>query len=678
MSIRKRLLRIFAILSLVVLFAGYFAFSTFLFSPLEGDLEADVSTLVPRDVDFFIAKAQLSKDFAPFPRPVLIEALQPTFGWHTFEESETYAQWAARVEAPVQQIEQIRSQLRGLDLLDIFGGRDLALAGYFRGARLADADWAAYGRVNWAGKLAVGLLRYPALIGLSKQGLSAAVQGDAVTLSGQGIVRPLTIVRVRDVAIIGTSPELVAAAAQLHAQQGQDSFGLSARYFDHIENAERSPERNEVEAFVDLRTMAENLRFSGRWPNPASQDLVPAFAGKLFQLGSVKEVVGVVGFQGGASADLHGEFSSELISAEQNRIYRIKGFERADFMDSAANLAQADASWLLFVHSDIGELLRQLINSFEPATRELIEDSVRSLGEYQSTAELITEFQSLFKNRLVVVARDNDYRYTDSDPPNDGLPVPAIAVVLWIERADKAADRIQEIERLITQNQQKFGIRGRNPGEQGVFTNTVSGGYQVREYWNPLVPGTGHLTTVRVGDLFIVSNTFKMLEQVLKTYIEGSPNYPRLAERPDFRALAASSLPQANVGLWLNPRALSPLLRKQAGRRAEQEASMAVDWRTERLRLEDSFLRERYPGVNRNNLTPEIQAALDAHVTPILEERRDKLSEQQIPALRAGYERQVTYSEMVSSSLLLLALDPKGFQLSLRAIVPLDDWPPTP
>ena len=131
MSFRKRLLRIFAILLLVALFAGYFAFSTFLFSPLEGDLEADVSTLVPRDVDFFVAKAHLDKDFSPFPRPAVIDALEPTFGWHTFEESETYAQWAARMEGPLGQIEQIRSRLRGLDLLDIFGGRDLAVAGYF-------------------------------------------------------------------------------------------------------------------------------------------------------------------------------------------------------------------------------------------------------------------------------------------------------------------------------------------------------------------------------------------------------------------------------------------------------------------------------------------------------------------------------------------------------------------
>ena len=57
---KSRLLRIAAILLGVLLFAGFFAFTTFFYSPFEGALEEDVAALVPRDVDFFVARADLA------------------------------------------------------------------------------------------------------------------------------------------------------------------------------------------------------------------------------------------------------------------------------------------------------------------------------------------------------------------------------------------------------------------------------------------------------------------------------------------------------------------------------------------------------------------------------------------------------------------------------------------
>jgi glutamine synthetase len=59
MSLKSRLFRILFATLLLVLFAGYFAFSTFFFSPTESDFDADLSTLIPRQVDFYIAKADL-------------------------------------------------------------------------------------------------------------------------------------------------------------------------------------------------------------------------------------------------------------------------------------------------------------------------------------------------------------------------------------------------------------------------------------------------------------------------------------------------------------------------------------------------------------------------------------------------------------------------------------------
>ncbi|MEY2784352.1 MAG: hypothetical protein RL277_556, partial [Planctomycetota bacterium] len=62
------LLRILLIVSGVLLFAGFFAFTTFFYSPFESDLEVDLAAVAPRDVDFFVARADLQGVIGEFPR----------------------------------------------------------------------------------------------------------------------------------------------------------------------------------------------------------------------------------------------------------------------------------------------------------------------------------------------------------------------------------------------------------------------------------------------------------------------------------------------------------------------------------------------------------------------------------------------------------------------------------
>ncbi len=70
----KKFLRILGILTVLLLLVGYFAFSTYFFSPFEGSLGTDVAGLVPRRVQFFAAKARLDTVFDPFPRIAAAEA----------------------------------------------------------------------------------------------------------------------------------------------------------------------------------------------------------------------------------------------------------------------------------------------------------------------------------------------------------------------------------------------------------------------------------------------------------------------------------------------------------------------------------------------------------------------------------------------------------------------------
>lgn len=674
MSLRKRLLRILVILAAVTGFGGYFVFQVTLFNPLESGYEFDVSTLTPRDVDFFVAKAQLAQDFEEFPNLKIAGEVTDSSAWRAWKRSPEFQEFdvAYGYEEALGQLKDLPEQLGGLDLLSIFGGEDLAVAGYFRGPELAQADWAIYGRVSFLGKLGVAALSYPGLLGLDQQGLTVAVEEDLVALSGPQLQREIFVGRVRDVAVIGTSAELVRAATDLEARGGEDSFGQSANYFDHIQNARRSVKATEVELFIDWRAYAENMRLSGRWPDPESQDYFPAFMGRLFQLGSLKSAVGVMGFDHGVTLDLHGELSSELMTGAQKRIYRERGVERSWFMSNPAQVARADSAFFLYMEINVGDLLRELLAAAEPALRSNVEDLVRGTGRYNSSEQLIEELDTIFQGRVALVVRQNDYPVREDDPPHNDVPVPAIAVVLWTDGDESALVRIGALHDMITENQGRLGLEGR-AGSGGVFMNPLSTGHEVWEFWTQFVDGTGHIATGVDGRRYIVSNSYSMIEDMIRVYNEGGRGSERLSERPDFRQLVREGLPQANAVMWANPRELAKVTGKFAQYDAERAVLDNIDWRSELEREEMAVMREQFPGQDRERLDAATQARLDELVKPRLDALRVRLMEEQVPVIRARMERTAKYQTVVSGMLVMLALDPKHWDLTVSALMPFDE-----
>jgi hypothetical protein len=666
---KHRLLRYLAVLLGLALFIGYFAFSTFLFSPTETDFDVDVAGLVPRDVDFFMARGELGELFDPFPTLVVEEELRATEAWRTLVESED-AQ-ALDIDAAFTALDTAAAQLpAGINPLDIFGGSDLALAGYFRGRSLEAADWAVYGRVNWIGKLGEALLGYPGLLGLDASGLSVDTKSGHPVLSGAGLPRPLHISRVRDVVILATSAAFVDGARELAARDSQDSFLLSARYHDHIQQRAERTGGDALEAFVDLAKLFENLSFDGAWPNRKSQDFLPQFLGRLVQLSDMKEAVGVVDFDGGLSLDVHAPLTSENLTAFQTRLYRQRGFDSARVLD-AARYAPADTSLFLYLQGDIGDLLRQAVASMEPAMRKNLEDLFRGTGRYATLEQLILELDGSLKNRLALIVRPNDYPDDSGGPPHDDQVVPAVGLILWLENGE----RIVNLRDLIGGQGARFGLQGRHPGEQGYYSNKEAG-FSTREFWSPLVPGTGVIATVNATpideEVCIIANSFRMLGDLLKCYTQGGAggSYPNLVSRTDFVALLDDSLPQANILAWVDPRSAGPYLREWSDQWAR--FAVEVDWVTERAKAEDLVIAEHYPGKRRGRLTDQEQDAVDGLVDPILRSLRQRLEAEQVPVLRAAKERQIVYGEALSAALLMLAFDPRALDASLRIVMPLD------
>ncbi len=672
----RRLLRYSLIGLLLLLLGGLWAFSFFLFNPLEGGYEYDVATLIPREVDFYFGKKELRGDFDPFPRLAFLEELEQSSSGQAIQElgvRDLLARW--KVEESLAELEAALAQLPvRADPLGIFGGEALALAGNFRGNQLEQADWAVYGRTNWLGKLGVEVVS-EGWVDLSPQGLAVAdfeLGGETlgISLSGGRLPRPLYLTRIRDVVVVATNGELLQAAHAFEENRGQDSFGLSAKYSDNIAVPGRSGE--ELELYLDQRMLAENLKLAGTWPDPRAQLFGTAFAAKLFQLGAVRELIGTLDFARTLTLDLVGELSSNVLSPFQQRLYEERDFDR-DQVTEVASLVPADAGLFLYAHADVGDLLRELrsvVLGIDPAAIQNLEDVVRTVWSHPDLGPMIDDLDSAFRDRLAFFVRDYDYPDEgENGPPHDDTPVVAWALVLWSQDAEKIA----HLRQAVHDNSRQFGISGREPGSNGLFENTLQGGAKINEYWSPFVPGTGHVATLEMkgrDSYFVLTNENRLLGQIFKTYHTGmaeeGASYPRLAENSAFQTWVGSGLPSANVLLWLDPRPTTKTLRRIATQQAELGVADLIDWPVERPRIEREVIAKNFPGETWGNVSDGNKDSFEMLVQSEVERFQSAFVEQHLPELRARSERWLTAMQAFDGAFFELASDRKRLKLHGR------------
>lgn len=668
---KRRLLKITGIVFAVLLFTGYFTFSTFLFSPLEGDYEYELATLVPRDVDFFVSKEDLAGEFAGFPRLDYMRRLGETERgqrlmnspeWKEQEAALGIDTWTADLQA------QLDALPIPIDPLAIAGGREVALAGYATGRDFQSSEWAVYLRTNWAGKLGLSLLDYPAALGLGGQGI-AVESGDGFSiLSGGEIPGQLFVTRLRDVLIASNVERLVTGAFDLDLRAGEDSMGQSASYHDNVKSNVR--DNDEVKLSLDYADAAVLFGLPLEGPNATSPEAGEAFLGRLFQYKLIREFTGLLGFRRGLSVELVGELDSEAMSPLQRKLYRRRDADQRAVVERLARYAPQDVGLFLHVESDLEDLLKTFLSSIERAARSNLETEIlRPVFGFDGVDAWAADLATVFGDEVAFFVRENDFAVAADDPPNDGLPTLVWAAVLNIEDRDK----LDEIQSKISGNQARFGIRGPESGSGGIFYNEDSSGNLFYEYWAPLMPGTGHLASMIDQNSLVISNHFRMIGLVLATYYGSDPNRPSLSSFGAFEGLVNSGLPSATVSAWLNPRTITEGLRAIEAQRAEDDAFADIDWAMERQRLEKKVLKERYPDEVWGALSPGIDQQIEPLVDEELEVFRIQYRAQRVPALLSRAERLLDAYGVLRYGLVQLRLELKDFQFEARLIAPAED-----
>jgi hypothetical protein len=667
---KRRLLRILGIGLAVLVFTGYFAFSTFLFSPFEGDYEFELATLVPRDVELFAAKQGLAEDFAGFPELRFEQRLARTERGERLLASPEWSELEAALG-----LEQARSEVAALlaslpipvDPLQVAGGRELAFASYASAPTLQASDWALYLRTNWIGKLGVELLAYPDLLGLDSQGLTVERFDTSVRIWGGQLPRPVFVSRLRDVIVVSSVERLVVAAHDLRERQGEDSLGQSATYYDNVARVAR--EGDELRLAIDYKEAAARLG----WPLELSKRPDPpaleGFLSALFRPAMVRELTGVLGFKGGLWAEFVGELDPDELTPLQKRLYRDRDADQRRMAEQVARFAPADSGLFAYLEADLKDLLEAFFLAAEPALRSNFESEIVRPVFGQSTLDgFLTQLSTTFADRLAVIARPNDFPTAEGDPPNDGLPTYAWAIVLWTEDRDG----VTGLRDRINSNQASLGIRGAKPGDRGVFTLEIQGGNVVYEYWAPLVPGTGHIASLQDQDFLIVSNHSRMLERVIAAYYDDE-SATSLARRSEFIALTASGLPSATLSVWLDPSGLVDTWVELAADEARFAALNGIDWETTRVQIEQRVLRESFPGEVWGSVSLSVKDAYERMVEEQVERFRTERQAQIVPELVGRAERRADALELVSCGLVQLRLEPKVLQFAARLLAPLED-----
>jgi hypothetical protein len=683
MSLKRRILKWGVIGLLVLLFAAWFGFTTFFFNPLEDDYEYDVSTLVPRNVDFFVAKAGLAGDLDADLELEITDDLAASPRVQALRKLPAVQDVLAAVKlAEVR--EEVQASLASLpirvDPVELFGGRDLALAGYFPEQQGGEVQWAAYGRTNWMGKLGLALLGHPGLLDLEAQGIGVEEVEDpeekelgliAYRLSGGQLQRPLYVHRLQDVLVVGTDVELFRQMPALARQRGQDSFGLSARYEDQINRTGR--DGDEVELFLDYRALAESRGWTGRWPDMKSDEFAPAFLGLFFQSGSINDLIGTLQFGTVSGLRMHATLSSELLTAVQKRLYRQRGIAKETLLNDVASLIPADAGVFVAGAGDIGDLLREALKAGDDDTVSLLEDTVRSVWSYADAQPLIDDLDATFADRFAFCMVDNDYPVDPGAAPNDGAIVPAWAVALWVDDEAKA----RSLRETITSNQGAFQIHGREPGSQGVWTYTLPGGWLCYEYWSPFVPGTGHMASINAvtsGPTLVFGNHSKLLADMMNAFSqrgEGGP--PALSDHPTFRTQVNAGLPSSSFVLWANPRAMGRTWRGMSDRWARDK--VVIDWDLERPRILQKVLKEKMPDATWGALTPDQEAELDMLAQPEIDAFDERFRSQHEARIRREIADQIDALEGVEALLVEIGLDKADLDVVVRLKYPLEPSP---
>ncbi len=680
----KKLLKMSAIAAAVAVVLLLLFVAVFVFNPLEGSLR-DMRDVVPRDVDFFLRKVDLASDFAPdaFPEPHFWRELRQQPAWAqrvvpgpTYRALDGRGQVARALEEVREQVRQVRDQSRGLlDPLADALGVEVEVAGRFGAPAQGGTKWCAYARVRWPVRALWGCLRYGfAQERLRRGGIAVRADDDLFAIEPAG-GPALWAARWLDCAMVGNDRALVQRSYELAAGIGDpDSFGGSASYRDGVERRVQEWEQNTelranaLEFFVrtDRLLALPSVTFDDRWPDRNHPtDMNSRVLARFFNLQSWLSLSGALVFEEAALSLLADvELNQNKHERFQQQFFQTESQPRSEWLASFLRMVPASACACAALRMPAGEFLDEMFASLTQAEQDLVNDGLRSTGQFQTARELIQKLGPNLLDRTGFVFRKNT---PDAEiEVADTSPVPQAAWVFWMRKENRP--QIAELVDLITRYREPLGFTNAYDLSLGLAGRGV-GGDAAREFTNPQIPGTGSIATLIYPPFFVVSNSGPFIRELILTLVAPEQS-PSILTREDFQEYERDLPDAVNGFVYLQGPEFRRVLEEYLADIDRATSLPDPAWAIERRSAAELEVFRRKYGQYGSlaALPPEVKATFDEEVDRELDDMWRRERSNYSSEARGAVHEVIGLCDLLRSAYFQVVLEPRHLRLAGRTL----------
>jgi len=675
--------------------------SAFIYNPFEGSLPS-LRDAVPRGVNFFVRKENLSEDFDPFPEPKFWLAMSEARGFQAVRDGalgRSFLQngYDRAIENARLQFDRVAHDSSGfLDIMRDVIGEEVIVAGYNQDYSvepprpLAVPQWCVYTRVNWRVKMLHGLAGFGFVQGmLAEQGMKMTTEDDVMVLTpanGDAIY----IRRYLDALMIANNKVLIEESQRLiDGSRDVEPIGQQPAYTDGaLKRIDEWSVRNDVdelnvgEFLIEPNAFDGFRRFAAGWPNPQNRDSMnERVLASFLNLKGWQQITGGLMFENGfLGATGQIGLNSRQHTAFQNSFYTAEQQRREDWLDPFLSMVPHDACAAAALRMPSGEFLHAMFDALEQDEKSLINDALRrsSFNGQQVTdaSDLIGRLRLAFLPRTGFVFRQNKpdmSRDENGDlhvPVAAKSPMPQVAWVFWLRPG--GAPLVKSLAKMLRDYYTSFGFRKVYyltvpyvPGAQGSFSERVS------EFCNPQIPATGQIAMITFGQFFVVSNSGPLIRDILRTRYGQQSNMDSIRDLDSFVPVEEELAPVLSGLVWINGERLQPVLDDYLAFADASSAQPDPEWMMlTRPSAEDYVRRKHYPQYPSKasipqNLTRQ-GGEFDQKVVAYMQQKWTKERTNFSAEDRKSLEQMRGISELFSGAALQLELEKNYIRYTLR------------
>ncbi|MFO0983455.1 MAG: hypothetical protein U1E76_17265 [Planctomycetota bacterium] len=653
----KRLLPKLIVALLILAPLSYFVFTLLFFQPFEGEMRA-LQELVPKDVDYYVRKVNLTSDFTHFPVPRLYEQLSATREWKGFAESPT-ARALFGADDLDRQFRTLKEQLDPipLDLLDDWLGRDMAFVG--RLGRGGVPTWCVLGRASFKAKLCFEALTYALVRKLIKLPGEWEATTGFYRLFVPDAKQSFFLMRRQDVIAVGSDQQLMADIAETVDSDGSSSLGYVGTFNESVVQKRQTGDPV-FDVFADLKRLFSYAQVTGITTTEASSYILKGIA-QILDPRFVTDVAGVVDLNDNPIAKLRLQLDSKLIKEAKSGFYEGGMLPLQEGFQVLGNtFPERDLVAAGMLKCNVRQMLLLFEKSMDQDSRTLLGDLVREMARYtpafncSGTVDLVDRYLDPIVKDTVYFALRKPQTFKDPLTDKETIPYPWPSIALLFELEDQGPFDVLNEAIKNAQQQLKFKRM-----------------YDTRPYQQEGRPDLVFREARVEEALEIESICWGIIEDVDKKYLLVTTSTDLYS---GILGLRYGLRPRNGVGTSATFRLGKPLLEEQkfanlfslvdfqAVRKvvndivdhlARQQA--APDWTAERAKAQEEIVRTRYPRYRDQPLPPSVEQEVKQEV------------EQRMIELDTRYKTEVAPKEAEKSKANLAWLDLlRGAALTLR------------